>query len=443
MAEASTNNTNIIPVPRNWQKIFNIGDNPNAEQDSFLKFEAFTPPTINYVRQIGVGDPPYTFKDMISKGGYKFFHPNNQISETINHKYGNDTSTFQTAMNFYNNKAKSVTNAIQQFITGSDHGTVYDAPFLWSSADRRRFTITLDLFAYDNLNDDIYSPIMFFRKFSYPDRTGSTGVKVLGNIVYPCVFKISGGAFERLSAISEYQYYTLMNLDVKYNEHTKFFKTGIPMSASLSLTFEEVINIYADMFQTIDPEIKITNTKAYIPSLEQAQKTDLNKFNKNTKNGKNKNEALPQEHKTEVLTIDKTNLHYQEIGNGDITGIVQNAGEKQDRYYEVKDINPDNTPLEQTSTSPSNLDTLERFAVQRTQVGQLVKNAIPVLKAEVTSAITNIIQKSAIYKTIDTILNTDPRHFLEVKAITKGSRNINNDIDRIPPVTAILRKSRG
>ncbi len=409
------------------------------------------PPTINYVSQISTGDPPYSFNQQIdSKGGYKFFLPNTPIDETIAHKYTADSSTYATAANKANTWAKSVTSAGIETSSLGTRGAVYDAPLLWTSADRRRFSITLDLFSYDNLNDDIYLPIMFFRKFSYPDREGTTGIKILGNILYPCVFKITGGAFDRLSAVKEYQYYTLVNMSVKYNSHTSFFKKGIPMSATLILGFEEVINIYADMFQKIETDITIRDTKRYTPTIEEAQQTSLDKFKKNVK------EASPPVYKSlskdevnNIINIDAYNTTkvstktHLKVDNGDITEVVADDTEKGNRFYEIKNINPDNTKMVSTSTSPSNLSTPERFALQRTQAVKLLKNAIPTLKAEAISAITNIVQKSAIYKTIDTILNTDPRHYYEVKKITKRSDETNVDAVKIPPIVAILRRSRG
>jgi hypothetical protein len=383
------NSNTIIPVPKNWQKIFNLQNNPNAEQDSFITFEAFSPPTLNYFKQVLSGQPAYGFKPMARRGAYKFFIPNNEISETINHSYSNDASTFQTAMNNINTGVQSVTNAWANFLTGSDHGTVFDAPFLWKNAERRKFQIILDLFAYDNLNDDIYTPILFFRKNSYPSRNGSKyGVnlgQVAGLIEYPSVFRIHGSAFETLNAQAGLNYYSLQAMNVKYNNHTKLQKNGIPMSATVSLSFEEVINIYADMFDSLPVRKSVQsygtgqNAGQGVVSPNSIQGTDIKKI---------VGAITSQNGETSALTNDITfDVPLEDVG--------ERVGEINDLL--IDSTNSQDIPTNNIPTSP--------------------------LPNGVTQVITEIIKESSLYQKVIGLTELNPAHLLEVELILRKRRD--------------------
>ena len=440
-------------VPKNYNKIF-----PWASQndDNFLMFEAHLPPTINYYNQItGTGSKgPYNFSGsglVSGKHTYKFLHPSSEITEVINHDYSNDSSTFQTAMIKWNNAVKSIATSVQQLVSGSTHGAVFDAPFIWNKADRRQFSINLELFAYTDLNADIYEPIAFFRKNSYPNResgtqnvfTGersSSDTTSLGFIGYPSIFKITGGAFKafRTHTASEKDssFYSLINMNVKYNSSTKFFKEGLPMSATLSLTFQEVINAYADNFLDLEETTSVTivDGESFAKIKDELQIVDIQKIGKKNLRssegfGKGGAKKLTLEQNMDV----KYNVKDTEDGNN-----------RNKRYWEVDDINPTNTPFITLQTSEENLSVDSSIfgnSLSNTQLVKTAKNIVPILKAEATSAITAMVQKSSLYKKVDDFLNTDPRHEAEVKDILNSSDSFEPSKPHINEVRVTMKPS--
>ena len=478
----------ITEVPKDWQKIFRTSKNLHNDKN-FISFEAFQPPSINYLQEMYNNTPPYTFSNQRIEG-YKFLHPNSEISESINHLYSDDTSTFAQGMNSGIGNFASVVGAISQGGTGSTSGVVYNKPLLWKSASRRRFEIILELFAYNDMDEDIYKPIMFFRKNSYPVRGLSGGDKenfggkaqeffklnklsVLGLITYPAVFKITGGAFETFQAsISTkeskgtkraqdiWNFYNLINMNVKFNNSTKFFKEGIPMSATVALSFEEVVNIYGDMFEsaTINVNVKSsdigTGFDADSISSNAIQTDDIKKFSKDIVTDKT-GAYKPKNDINELIynVTDDVKAHERIIEIEKLTKkITSDTGQKipgkRDILRNVKDddaINRNNEianinemwgiEIPDTEVKGNNLSVKGGLIgkLQSTQAARTIKNIVPIIQGEVKSAITKIVVNSKLYKKLDTLVNTDPRHYNEVKTILKGhKRGIQDTFDATP-----------
>jgi hypothetical protein len=428
--EAAEKSTGDKIVPFNYAKIFKVEDSVNYEKFNFLKFEAFSAPTVNYGRQQVFGAPPYTFKPNERKGSYKFLHPNTEITENISHNYSNDTSTFATALNKFNTNLTSVINSWTQFGSASDKGAVYDAPFLWKDAQRRTFTVTLDLFAYSDMDKDIYEPIMWFRKNSYARRglTEKDNVKSLGFIKYPSVFKITGGAFEKFNANKKYNYYSLKNISVRYNAMSKFHKDGIPMTATVSLTFDEVINIYADMFGDLGENVVITETlNGNFFDVSEAQKKNIGDIQNNWKGGDGRvgQKKLTSEQKMDI----NYNVPLTDIQN--------------ERYAEVDKINPTTLPFQ-------NLPSIVKGTYIYQKADALL-NSNPVALAQHTLEVKNVLGETpSLYRKIERQLKTiqsfdlTPEKIAEVKAIIKDAPN---EVREIPStaraeIKAILRKMK-
>jgi len=399
-------------VPRNYQQLLRI-ETPTEneigeiyEEDLFITFEAFPPPSIRYLSTFLKGaTSPYTFNQSSTLGGYRFLHPNQEISERITHAYNADSSTYASAVNNIMDKGVSVVNAWKQIMNDSTEGAVYDAPVIWASSERREFNIVLNLFAYNDVEEDIYGPIRFFRKHSYPTKNGvgvgvlgtSTG-KRLGTITYPSVFKISGGAFDTLNANQSINFFNLTNMSVNFNDTIKFMRRGTPMQAKLSLTFQECLKMYSnwldDSKMTINVDEKINNI---------------------------------------VLPTGRRDITSRFRANRAIT--------QMGKLGELK--RPNTKALKEKITEQA-----IKFALQKIQSTAVVRAVSNLKQRAINEAIYYALRKiqgSGTYKKIDDALNIDPMHRIEMRKYTHAGFKRSDTIEPAheAEVDNILKKSRG
>lgn len=401
-------------VPDNYQELLRL-DIPKVneigeiyEEDLFITFEAFPPPQISYLSTFLQGSTsPYRFAQSSSLGGYRFLHPNQEISERISHSYNADSSTFASAVNNMLDKGVSVVNAWKQFTSTGTEGAIYDAPVIWASTERREFNIVLNLFAYNDVEKDIYGPIRFFRKHSYPRKTGSgegaPGIlseigKRLGTIRYPAVFKISGGAFDTLNANNDINFFNLTNMTVNFNDTIKFMRRGTPMQAKLSLTFQECLKMYSNW---LDPS------------------------------------------KMTISINEKVNNIVSPVGNRDITARFRNnyAITAMSKAGTIK--RPNATALKEKITEQA-----IKFALQKIQSTAVVRAVSNLKQRAINEAIYYALRKiqgSGTYKKIDDALNIDPMHRIEMRKYTHAGFKRSNTIEpsHQTEVEDILNKTRG
>lgn len=388
-------------VPKNWNKLLRLNLNSGfnditgeftspsvssgvlgtegtiKEDDLFLHFQVYPHPKIKYEDRYIKGQLPYEFSNSpIDSESYKFLHPNSDLHERIVHTYNSDNTTFASAMGRITDLINSVVSANVSAFNRGTKASVYDVPVMWSNTERREFTININLFVYDDIEKDVYEPIRWFRKHSYPTLNQAKDIKDsgkfienaksnieqvslasrLGIIDMPHVFRISGGAFKTLQSVSRYNYYNLVNINIDYNDKGKFFIQGFPMFATLQLTFQEAIKMYSDMFD-----------------------------------GKQ-------------LDIIKINIKENEI-------IQPTKGDTRVADFE----------------KPSTI--FERF-VSATGIAKLTRNLEERIKNEAIAFVLKTIQGSNLYKRFDDILNIDLRHRIELRNYTHAGFSRSSNIEQ-------------
>lgn len=360
--------TSTTFIPDNWAVMLGINktkyekdSNSNSfEEDMFLSFTCYQCPIASFIN-LSVTDA-YEMSNMQKLGTYKFLHPSGSLQEKIKHTYDNGSLLYQ-AWSGLVNTAGGVLNSLVS-ATSTQRGIILEKPEFYSESERRTFNITLNLFGYNNLKNDIYGAINFFRNNSYPERYKGTAY-----IEYPSVFKISGGAFNTNQ--SSHTYFRLKDMDITYNDKQPYFKGGLPIQATLSLQFQELGQMFYDSFV----EGKVSVSIAY----EEAEKEiGLYRFEYD-----------------KTIEIPSTTQFQPSIG-------TKFAG---------------NSLLENIEGKITNSALAKRLNNISGTLDNLVQNKI-----------NSIITSSSIYKKITDIINIDPIHTLEINKINKegtgSSKNI-------------------
>lgn len=381
-------------VPKNWSKIFNIDTallKPQAINDMFISFTAYTSPEVS-LKNVGKSDVYNTTKVSKVADEYKFFYPKDNITESINHIYGDNSGKLLESISGIRQKIGGLAGSVLQVSSGATKGSLLEEPFIYTKTERRTFSINLSLFAYDDLDADIYDPIKFFRKFSYPTRIkegeGGTIIgKLPGGIIHPNVFKITGGIFKTNQI--EDNFCILNDMNVDYNTDIKFLKEGYPMQANLTLNFTELNQMYADKFDDKKINVRITD-------VELAQGTGLD----DTIFGPTKPPWVES-----IKTMqNKSTLSRPQI---DMPEDTRNIQEKlKDKAVDsVKEIKPK----------------LEEM-VKQSPLYRRATHLPETVDSELRGKIDNIIKTSPLYKKVIGITEIDPLHLAEVKGILRKIR---------------------
>jgi len=407
--------------PKNWAKMFGIDTSINQNTDNlFMTVEAFTTPSIRYFDLHSWGtESPYDFAACQPAKGpdgnpadtWKIWWPKESLKESVRHDYSENSSSFDTAMNDIKENVASVVKAPAHIMNKSTGSLVYDAPMVWSKTPRRDFSMVIHLLAYDDMDSDVYDLLKFFRNNSYSTRTGNK----FNMVDYPSVFKITGGVWNIIQN-PECPYYTLRMVDITYGEQVQFLKGGLPMSATLNLTFTESNVIFKDMFDKKRVNISVKGltdgSNAAGEADEKAQRQTIRKIQR--KFGSNNGDYPVNLGNGMVDGADTDPFNAQRETMFDMQkGIVRAKG-----FVPLASPVPEKKAQSASGTAPS-----PYAAVLKTIAKQLLvraaQNAKNIIIAQVKSKITELIQKSKLYKKITSVTDIDPRHRVEVKSKMK------------------------
>lgn len=241
-----TKNTIANRVPRNWASMLGIDNtiSPNAADEMFINFTSYKPAKITWKSVLKSQMLDLEGSSRIES--YSFFYPKDNIQEQIKHTYSDNASKLAEAK-------QGITNLVSgavKVVTGGTSGALAEEPFLYTNTERRNFSINLPLFGYDDLEEDIYKPIRFFRKYSYPRKEGI--------IQYPHMFKITGGLFNTNQ--SPDSFYMLEDFQIDYSPDVKFLIGGFPVQANLTLGFTELTMRFANDFDEEPINVKVTQS---------------------------------------------------------------------------------------------------------------------------------------------------------------------------------------
>ena len=153
-------------VPKSWASMLGIdtAKNKTASTDLFLTFSVYPAPKIKITNS--TKDDMYEFSSNENKvAEYKFYYPRDNIQEDIKHIYADDTSKLQEMFNDARGAAATGINLAAQVTSDSTRGALMETPSIYAKSERRSFSINLPLIAYNDLEEDIYGPIRFFRKY--------------------------------------------------------------------------------------------------------------------------------------------------------------------------------------------------------------------------------------------------------------------------------------
>lgn len=353
-------------VPKSWSSMLGIdtAKNPNAINELFLTISVYAAPKIK-ITNTGKEDM-YEFSSAENKvAEYKFYYPKDNIQEDIKHVFVDNTSKLQEIFNDARGTAAAGINLAAQVSSSSTQGALMEEPFIYAKSERRSFSLNLALVAYSDLDADIYDPIRFFRKYSYP-RKG----RGVGHIHYPHIFRLDGGPFRTNQASDSF--YVLEDISISYHDDIKMLKGGHPMQANLTLGFTELVMMYADKFDERPVNVKITETAREKGSgLGGADIPDYQGIEDMTKPSSN---AIPKD--------------AEKVG-----GNILDAAK----------------------------DTIED-TIKSTRVYNMVSNAKDIIYSEAKTAITEQIKESSLYQKYQTLLESDPRHLDEVRRILRKIR---------------------
>jgi len=233
------------------------GDVESFRRQNFITFTAYSSPTINTAAvdtQTLLSHPGQRLES------WSFLWPRTGFKENITHVYGTDRGNIiAEILAGLATGAKTVKGTVTGLVNllgkKPTMNTLREDPIFFQRTERRKFDITLNLYALTaldsagnlDLNSDIYMPIQFFKKYSHPDLP-SGGSKIGTTFKYPSTFTISGGLFDNQSFMPQKTKTSrgqllLSSMSVDYNPEVKFLDPfGLPVSAILNLSFEEIIS---------------------------------------------------------------------------------------------------------------------------------------------------------------------------------------------------------
>lgn len=239
-------------VSRNWTPK-NYGDLfPSAKTDSvsffeknFITFKAYSSPSINYLATStqGANRPGKLLEE------FSFFYPKDSIREQVTHNYGALEGGYADLLKLGKSTeiqfAKGLT-AAKNIISKGSRVILDEEPAYFLHTNKRRFDIILDLYTTTNTQEDVYEPVLFFKRNSH-----AVNPNTLGNITVvsqPGTFRIVGGLFNHpaMRPVADSRgHLVLIDMTIEYNPDIKFIDSlGLPVQARLSLTFEELQSLF-------------------------------------------------------------------------------------------------------------------------------------------------------------------------------------------------------
>ncbi len=244
--------------PKNWAKMFPGTDGASDfVKKNFIKFTAYSSPGIRYeaTSTQGATIPGSPL------GSYSFYYPKNTIREEISHDYSPLEGAYADTLRAGKELAVDAVRggiAIANIGKNTSHGVLTEEPTYFLKSEKRRFDMTIDLYSISttSANDDVYNPILFFKRYSHARRGGSIGGSWdipftertinarIDTIHFPGTFVLSGGMFESpaLSPVNDdKKHLVLRNMSVEYNPEIQFVdESGYPVHARMTLSFEEI-----------------------------------------------------------------------------------------------------------------------------------------------------------------------------------------------------------
>ena len=235
---------------------------------NFITFHAYESPILNYSAT--------STQEAITPGGelesYAFFYPRSSVREEISHEYAELEGVMASMLRLLKGAGKEAGKSIvllenlfgkgKATITGgkpTTHAILDEEPTYFTRTNKRRFDITLDLYDLGNIQEDIYDPIRFFKKYSHATRASTLASDAsealpvgvgLSSFTYPSTFRITGNLFEggyiNPNSISR-QHLLLHNMSVEYNPEGQMLnKSGLPIHARMTLTFEDAQSLFSN-----------------------------------------------------------------------------------------------------------------------------------------------------------------------------------------------------
>lgn len=235
----------IKVTPSQWMNIFpGAKDRADYFENNFIRINAHESFYVNYFATSTVD--AYKISPNILDT-YYFYYPKNSIREEINHNYGDGEGTalelIRKGTGFLSEIGKTITVGAGVLKGGQNNiGVLVETPTYFLHTDKRRFDIILDLYDTGNIEQDVYNPILFFKKYSHA-RLGERFADTY-NMVFPSTFTIYGGIFSNTAVAQitqERRHLVLKNMTVEYNSELQGVnKDGFPVHAHLTLSFEEL-----------------------------------------------------------------------------------------------------------------------------------------------------------------------------------------------------------
>lgn len=235
-------------APSQWKNLF-----PNAKQDrDFINITAWESPKIDYATLSTQG----AFTPTSIKDNYMFFYPRNTIREDISHNYGVIESTVHSILSTGKDWAGKFLSSVEQVknqFSGTSQGILIEQPTYFLNSNKRKFDMIIDLYQTGDIEQDIYRPITFFKKYSHATKVQpktSAGQAVSDRVVtikFPSTFTISGGVFNRLASDITKNHFVLLGMSTEFNPDLQFVdEEGLPVHARLTLSFEEIQSLLSE-----------------------------------------------------------------------------------------------------------------------------------------------------------------------------------------------------
>ncbi len=252
MADNTIKTPWIITAPANWQGIIKNYNKSQYPLDSLITINTYPPPSVNILATNSY--QMYDFKD-VSKmdGSLTVIKPDDDVvTEDIRHEYGSELGRIG---NFITGFKKTIAGLMRDItaIGGnySKEGIFFEEPVYFTNTEKRAFSFDLVLFAYSDVDNDVYQPIRWLKYFSHAKKINNTTLR----LQFPNVFTIKGREFNYMNL----GYCVLTGIGVQYGDKSKMTdKLGRPMQATVSLNFEELRMRFAqDFINNSNPDINI------------------------------------------------------------------------------------------------------------------------------------------------------------------------------------------
>ena len=155
--------------PKNWNQYFEGSEDvAKFVPNNFITFTTFVDPIINY----STTSTQESIRPGRQSDSFSFFFPRTSVSEDVKHNYNNDQGFVAEILNKLKDIEVGIARGIEHvgnIVDGSNrpggsHKILIEEPTYFSNTERRVFNLTLDLYDFGNIQEDIYNPILFFKK---------------------------------------------------------------------------------------------------------------------------------------------------------------------------------------------------------------------------------------------------------------------------------------